>query len=288
MPPTAPGGPKHEVKNMSNPAIANSIKTGHFMTNYHDVGAGDDVIMLIHGSGPGVTALANWRLIMPTLAKDYRVIAPDMVGFGYTERPEGITFNMDVWVQQAIDLMDALKIDKAHVVGNSFGGALAMSLAIKHPDRCKKLVLMGSMGIDFPITYGLDKVWGYEGTLESMRHCLDLFAYNNALITDDLAKMRFDASMEPGFHESFSVMFPFPRQNSVLMMASPEDKIKAIQHETLIVHGREDLVIPVSNAYKLFELIPNSQMHIYGKCGHWTQIEHSSEFAQLVGGFCRA
>ncbi len=272
---------------MSNPAIANSIKTGHFVTNYHDVGEGE-VVLLIHGSGPGVTALANWSKVMPTLAKDRRVVAPDMVGFGYTERPEGITYNMDVWVQQAIDLMDALNIEKADVVGNSFGGALAMSLAIKYPHRVRKLVLMGSMGIEFPITYGLDRVWGYEGTVESMKHILGMFAYNTAMITDDLAQMRYTSSMEPGFHEAFSAMFPFPRQNSVKMMASPVESIKALQNDTLIVHGREDLVIPVDNAYKLFELIPNSQMHIFGKCGHWTQIEHSVEFAGLVASFLNA
>lgn len=268
----------------SNPAIAKSIKAGSFMVNYHDVGEGD-VVLLIHGSGPGVTAFANWRGVMPILSKNRRVVAPDMVGFGYSERPAGIKYNMDVWVQQAIDLMDALNIEKADVVGNSFGGGLAISLAIKHPHRVKKLVLMGSMGIHFDITYGLDQVWGYQASVENMRNALDLFTYDKSMITDDLAKMRYESSIQPGFQESFSSMFPFPRQRSVEMMASKEEDIKKIQHNTLIVHGREDLVIPVSNAHKLFELLPNAQLHIFGKCGHWTQIEHTKGFALLVDSF---
>ncbi|MGB5792870.1 alpha/beta fold hydrolase, partial [Poseidonibacter sp.] len=111
---------------MSNPEIAKSIKTGSYNTNYHDLGEGE-VILFIHGSGPGVSAYANWRLAMPVLAEKFRVIAPDMVGFGYSDRPEDITYSMDIWVEQAIDLMDALNIKKFNIVGNSFGGGLAIS-----------------------------------------------------------------------------------------------------------------------------------------------------------------
>ncbi len=264
--------------------ISKSIKAGKYTVNYHDHGEGDTVL-LIHGSGPGVTAYANWSKVMPYLAEDRRVIAPDMLGFGYSERPVGVTYTMDLWVQQTIDLIDALKIDKVDVVGNSFGGALALSLAIKYPERVRKIVLMGSMGIEFDLTYGLDRVWGYEPSVEFMRSVLDLFTYNKSMITDELAKIRYDASVEEGFQESFSSMFPYPRQRSVTMMASDEEDIKKIKAPALIVHGRDDLVIPVSNAYKLFDLLENSQMHIFGKCGHWTQIEHTKDFSRLVQAF---
>ncbi len=267
-----------------NPNIGKSIKAGKYMVNYHDVGEGD-VVFLIHGSGPGVTAYANWGKVMPLLKKNKRVIAPDMLGFGYSERPEGIKYTMDLWVQQTIDLMDALEVDQADIVGNSFGGALALSLAIKYPERVRKIVLMGSMGIEFNLTYGLDRVWGYEASVEFMRSVLDLFTYNKEMITDELAKIRYSASVEPGFQESFSSMFPYPRQSSVTMMASDEDDIKKIKAPALIVHGRDDLVIPVSNAYKLFDLLEDSQLHIFGKCGHWTQIEHTGEFCRLIDGF---
>ena len=122
---------------MSNPEIAKNIKTGSFNTNYHDLGKGETV-MFIHGSGPGVSAYANWRLCMPYVAENFRVIAPDMVGFGYTDRPEGMVYNMDIWIKQVIDLMDALNIEKTNLVGNSFGGGLAISLAIKYPNRFKQ------------------------------------------------------------------------------------------------------------------------------------------------------
>jgi 2-hydroxymuconate-semialdehyde hydrolase len=270
--------------NIPSPEIANSIVAAGIRTNYHDQGRGAPVL-LIHGSGPGVSAWANWRLVLPELCRQSRVIAPDMAGFGFTDRPEGYRYSMDNWVDQAVGLLDALKIVQTDLVGNSFGGALALALAIRHPERVRKLVLMGSMGVPFEITPGLDAVWGYEPSIENMRGLLDIFAYDRSLVTDELAKLRYEASIRPGFQESFSAMFPAPRQQWVEQMAGSESAIRAIQQQTLIIHGREDQVIPLSNSLTLANWIPNAQLHVFGKCGHWTQIEHSARFNKLVSNF---
>ncbi|MFC5512663.1 alpha/beta fold hydrolase [Massilia jejuensis] len=267
-----------------NPEIGKTVVANGVKTNYHEQGEGAPVL-LIHGSGPGVTGWANWRLTMPALARQFRVLAPDMVGFGYTERPAGIQYNMDTWVSHIIDFMDALGIERAHVVGNSFGGGLALALAIRAPQRVNRLVLMGSAGIAFPITEGLDRVWGYTPSLDNMRGLLDVFAYNRNLVNDELARMRYEASIRPGFQEAFSQMFPAPRQRGVDGLASPVEAIRALPHETMVVHGREDKVIPLESSYQLFGLIPKSQLHVFGQCGHWTQIEHAARFNQLVGDF---
>ena len=266
------------------PEIANSIKTGVFKTNYHDVGSGYPVVFL-HGSGPGVTAWANWNKIFPLLQNEYRVIAPDMAGFGFTEREEDPVYSMNNWVQQTIDFFDALGIEKANLVGNSFGGALALSMAIKYPERVNKLVLMGSMGVSFPITYGLDKVWGYTPSEANMEELLEIFTYNHGFATKELVKTRYESSMQPGFQESFSAMFPAPRQKGVEGMAGNQNYIRNIPHQTLIIHGREDRVIPLQTSLDLLQLINNAQLHVFGKCGHWTQIEHTAEFAELLRNF---
>ena len=192
---------------------------------------------------------------------------------------------MDTWVRQAVDLLDALDIERADLVGNSFGGALSLALAIRHPQRVRRLVLMGSVGVPFDITPGLDAVWGYTPSLDNMRRIIDVFAYNRALITEELAQLRYQASIRPGFQESFSAMFPAPRQQSVDAMASREDDIRALPHETLLIHGREDRVIPLSTSLTLAQWIPSAQLHVFGHCGHWTQIEHADRFARLVGDF---
>ncbi|WP_454916571.1 alpha/beta fold hydrolase [Xanthobacter sediminis] len=268
----------------ANPEIARSIAAAGIRTNVHDRGEGFPVLF-IHGSGPGVSAWANWRLALPELAKRHRVLAPDMVGFGFTERPEGVTYDMDTWVGQAVGLLDALRLPKAHVVGNSFGGAIALAMAIRHPERVGRLVLMGSVGVPFPITDGLDAVWGYEPSLENMKKLLDIFAFSRALVNDELADLRYRASIRPGFQESFSAMFPAPRQRWVDAMASAEADIRALPHETLVIHGRDDRVIPLSNSLTLLQWIDRSQLHVFSRCGHWVQIEHAARFARLLADF---
>lgn len=268
------------------PEIANSILTGTYNTNYHDIGEGFPLVLL-HGSGPGVSAWANWNKLFPLLSADHRIIAPDLVGFGYTDRPEGQVYNMDAWVAQTIKLLDTLKIEQTDIVGNSFGGALALALAIKYPARVRKLVLMGSMGVTFPLTYGLDRVWGYTPSLTNMQELIGIFAYNRAMMPPELAKGRYEGSIQPGFQESFSSMFPAPRQAGVEAMAQYEIYLKEVRHQTLIVHGREDRVIPLETSMKLISLIENAQLHVFGKCGHWTQIERTEEFAELVRSFLK-
>lgn len=268
----------------ANPEIGRQILWRGLKINLHDVGSGRPVIF-IHGSGPGVSAYANWRLTMPSLAPAFRVIAPDMLGFGYSETPQGFAFDKAAWVDQVIGLMDALQLEQADLVGNSFGGAIALATAVAHPQRVRRLVLMGSVGLSFPITPGLEAVWGYEPSLEAMRALLDLFAFDRTLVTDELAELRHRASLRPGVQEAFRALFPAPRQRWVDALATPEEAVRALSHPTLIVHGREDRVIPLEASLRLMGLIPRAQLHVFGQCGHWTQIEHAARFARLLEDF---
>ena len=267
------------------PEIGASAEANGIRTNYLEAGKGDETVLLIHGSGPGVTSYANWRVVVPSLAEDFHVVAPDMVGFGYSDRPEGVTYGLQTWADQTVGLMDTLGIEKAHLVGNSFGGAIALRIATQHPERVGKLVLMGSMGVPFEITEGLDRVWGYEPSFENMRKVLDVFAYSRELVNDELAKVRFEGSTQPGFQEAFSAMFPAPRQRWVEAMVTPDEDIRKLPHRTLIVHGREDQVIPVANSYKLEELIDNADLAVFSHCGHWSMIERTADFNRLVRDF---
>jgi pimeloyl-ACP methyl ester carboxylesterase len=273
-----------EMTQTDRPEIGSSVDAGGVQTNYLEAGSGSPVL-LIHGSGPGVTAYANWRLVLPALAERFHVLAPDMAGFGFSERPEKGDYGVEMWTDQVVGFMDALDLDRAHIVGNSFGGAIALRLAARYPERVGRLVLMGSMGIDFPITEGLDKVWGYEPSFENMRGVLDVFAYDRKLVPDELAEVRYRASMQPGFQESFAAMFPAPRQRWVEAMQTSDEEIRALPHKTLIVHGREDQVIPVDNSLQLMRLVENGDLHVFSHCGHWVQIERSTDFNRLVGDF---
>jgi len=267
-----------------NPEIGQTADANGIKTNYLEAGKGDPVV-LIHGSGPGVTSYANWRLVLPALAENFRVVAPDMVGFGFSERPANIQYGVQTWADQVVGLMDTLALPKVHLVGNSFGGAIALRIATQHPDRVGKLVLMGSMGVPFPITEGLERVWGYQPSFENMRKVLDVFAYSRELVNDELAEVRYRGSIQPGFQESFAAMFPAPRQRWVEAMCTPEEDIRRLPHRTLIVHGREDQVIPVQTSLRLMELIDNADLSVFSHCGHWSMIERTKDFNRIVSEF---
>ena len=263
------------------------IEAGGYRTHYHEAGSGDTLVF-VHGSGPGVTAWANWRLALPVFAEHYHVLAPDVLGFGYSDRPDGITYGKHVWVNHLIAFIDAKKVKRCHLIGNSMGGGLAIALAVKRPDLVDRMVLMGSSGVPFQLTPGLDAVWGYTPDRDAMRTLIaDYFAFDASIATDNLVELRYAASMQPGFQESYGKMFPPPRQNGVNDLATPPEDIKTITAPTLLIHGREDRVIPLAVSYELFGLLPDAQLHVFGRCGHWTQIERMAEFNAIVATFLR-
>lgn len=145
------------------------------------MGAGDPVLML-HGSGPGVSAWVNCRFPLGKMSANFCLIVPDMAGFGYTEIPKGATFQQSLWLDQLIALLDTLGVERVHIIGNSFGGAIALALAVHHPDRVGRVVLMGSAGVPMKLTPGLDAAWGYQPSIDNMRKILTLFAHDESLV----------------------------------------------------------------------------------------------------------
>lgn len=276
-----------EVTNSDNPELGKSVLAAGRATNYLEAGDGFPVLLL-HGSGPGVTAYANWRLTLPALAPHFRVLAPDCAGFGYTERKPGERYDLDGWVEHIVGFLDALGVAAAHVVGNSFGGALALALADRHPERVERLLLMGAAATAFPITEGLDAVWGYQPSPAAMEAIMGWFAYDRGLIGPELIRLRYEASLRPGYQESYAAMFPAPRQRHVDALALPEERLRGVRHRTLIVHGRDDRVIPLSSSLRLHHLLDASDLHVFGQCGHWTQIEKRDRFNRLAVDFFTA
>ena len=270
----------------ASPEIGRTVSAGGITTNVHVMGTGD-AVLLLHGSGPGVTAWANWRLTLPRLAEHFTAVAPDIVGFGFTDRPADVRYDLPYWTAHAVGVLDALGLERVHVIGNSFGGSLALSLAIHHPERVNRLVLMGAVGVPFEISPGLDAVWGYQPSVEAMAALLHLFSFDSSQLGPDLAEIRYRASIRPGVQEAFAAMFPAPRQAALDAMTHPIDDIAGIGAPTLVVHGRDDQVIPLQNSLDLLRLIDDAQLHVFGRCGHWTQIEHADEFADLVIDFLR-
>lgn len=274
----------------ANPEIGKTIVANGIRTNYIEAGTpGAPPLVLIHGSGPGVTGFANWNGVLPVLSERFHCFAPDMVGFGYTEVPDSVTdFTLDFWVDHIVGFLDALDIERAAFIGNSFGGALSLAVAARHPDRVARFVLMGAAGLQFDISEGLESVWGYQPSEQNMRKLMETFAYNPGLVTDAIVLSRHNASIRPGSHEAYSRLFPEPRQARLDRLATPEDAIRRIAAPALVVHGREDVIVPVDVAYRYSALLPHSELHVFGECGHWTQIEKKDRFLEVVMPFLTA
>ena len=226
--------------------------------------------------------------MIPELSGHFRCYAPDTLGFGYTDFPPDIDgFDMDRWLEHLIGFMDNLGIEQAHFIGNSYGGALTLALAARYPDRVGRIVLMGSAGLVFPVSEGLKKVWGYQPSIEAMRDLMTTFAFDPALVKEEIVVSRYQASIRPGAQEAYSSLFPEPRQRWLDALATDEDALRSLRHPTLIVHGREDVIVPVEQSVKFNQLIRHSELHIFGECGHWTQIEKRERFIELVIPFLK-
>jgi pimeloyl-ACP methyl ester carboxylesterase len=245
--------------------------------------------LLLHGSGPGVTATANWRPIIPVIGSDRRVIAPDQLGFGGTATGEQRTYGRTAWTGHALALLDTLGVRTVDIIGNSMGGAIALSMAAARPGSVRRIVLMGSMGVAMALPPGLDTVWAYVPGVEQMRQVIGLFAYNRALITDELVEMRYKASLSPPVRDSWRAMFPEPRQRWVDDLALSGSELAAIKSPVLMVHGRDDRVVPWrDSSAQLLDLLPDSRLHVLSGCGHWTMIEKTADFLALVQSFLGA
>ena len=265
-----------------------TIDAGGISTHYHDLGAGDraaDPVLMLHGSGPGVSAWANWRLNMPALAERYRVVAPDLVGFGYTERPGDVHYSLDTWRDHVWAFLDALGLARVSVVGNSLGGRIALAMAGQHPERVGRMVLMGAPGVGMTITEGLKALRAYQPSEQNMRQLLlDCFAVNKSIITDDLVRTRYEASVAPGAFEAYRDMF-FSPKHAGSQLGITEDQVTAIPTRTLLLHGLRDKVVPVEVAWNMVRLLPDADLAVFAECGHWTQIERAADFNSLVADF---
>jgi pimeloyl-ACP methyl ester carboxylesterase len=261
-----------------------TIDAGGVQTSYLEAGAGEPVVML-HGSGPGVSAMANWQNNIGTLSQRFRVLAPDIVGFGATQRPDDVTYSLRTWTDQIWAFLDAHGIEKTAIVGNSLGGRIALQMATDCPDRITKMVLMGAPGVGMTLTEGLAALRAYEPSHDAMRDLLrNYFAVDPTMITDELVAIRYEASIADGAYEAYRAMFFDPRHAGSELGIS-EDEVRAIATPTLLVHGREDKVVPVQVSVTMLGLLPNADLHVFSSCGHWTQIERADEFSALVSDY---
>lgn len=260
--------------------------------SFHLLESGDpakETVLWLHGSGPGVTAATNWERIVDDLADDLHHIAPDMIGFGDSTHPDPAPASAsafkDLRVDTLLGLLDALGLDKVHFVGNSYGGIIALALALKAPERVGRIVLMGAGGAPVPPTEELLKLITYydDPTVEALAAIMSTMVGDPAALGDDLAKIaeeRMARIERPEVRRSHLATFAVDLPG----MYSPED-LASLPHETLVLHGRDDRLIPLAAGQYFAEHLPNARLHVLPHAGHWAMLEQPETFAFLVGAF---
>lgn len=267
------------------------VSTNGYTTAFLEGGSPDaDAIILLHGGGPGATAASNWRDFIPTLSDDYHLLAPDLVGYGRTDHPEHMPSSLTGWIRMRVDqvlsLMDAHGIERAHLVGNSMGGAVAMHLVMTAPERFDRISLMGSAGGKAEPTVEVIKMVSFykDPSLSALENLTKWFVYDeNALgeSIESIVTTRYQEVMRPEVRRSFECFFSSPPSE----MAVPPSALRRMPHPFLVVHGREDRFLGLESSVYLQQHLPNAQLHIFNHCGHWVQIEKRDSYAALLRSF---
>ena len=207
---------------------------------------------------------------------------PRMIDAGGIETSYLEAGSLRTWTDHVWAFMDAHGIEKAGVIGNSLGGRIALQMATDQPDRIVKMVLMGTPGARMTPTEGLAALRAYEPSYDAMRELLrNYFAVNPAMITDELVKIRYEASIADGAYEVYRAMFFDPRHTGS-DIGITDNEVRAITTPTLLIHGREDKVVALQVSVTMLGLLPNADRHVFSACGQWTQVERADEFSAVV------
>lgn len=237
-------------------------------------------VLLLHGAGPGAHAASNWWHVMPELAEHFYVIAPDLIGFGRSVIPDPIPAHIMAWiglrVEQILGIMDDAGIDKAHIVGNSMGGALTLQLMSEEPQRFLKVALMGSIGAPAPRTPELVRLLSFYSDPRKARYreMMHSFAYDadNFVGMDEIVENRFKIATDPSVMEIATKMLG-SMNTGIETLIMPPSVLAKLPHEVLIFHGRQDRIVPLDTSLYLLQHLKRAELYVLDKSGHWAQLE---------------
>ena len=260
-----------------------------------EVGSGAPVVML-HGGGPGASGVSNYSRNIDALAEHFRVIVPDLPGYGRSAKGVDQSDPFGYLADTIHGLIDELGLATAHLIGNSYGGAAALRLAVDTPRRVDKLVLMGPGGIGTTRgapTAGLKSLLSYYGGTGPSRDKLDSFirnylVYEGASVPDALIEARYTASVDPEVVADPPLRRPSgPMALRTLwrMDLTRDRRLKQLTTPTLVLWGRDDKVNRPAGGPMLANLMPNADLVMTSRTGHWLQWERADLFNKLCVDF---
>lgn len=245
--------------------------------HYIDEGEGP-VVVFLHGSGPGASGHSNFKGNYPTwVAAGYRCIVPDLVGFGYSDKPEDVNYALDFFVECVKQTLDVIGVERCSIVGNSLGGAVAIGLALKHPELVKKLILMAPGGMspreEYLVMPGMQKMFEIylsEGPTDTaaLREMFEFgLVYNPAHVDEQLLGERLQ-------------ILELMNSQVMLTMDIPNlaERLPELKCPVLAFWGANDKMMPDSGLLALMHHCANMKTLVLSECGHWAMVEHEALF----------
>jgi 4,5:9,10-diseco-3-hydroxy-5,9,17-trioxoandrosta-1(10),2-diene-4-oate hydrolase len=262
---------------------------GEYRLHYHEAGFGPPLVLL-HGSGPGASGWSNFAGNFPVFAQRFRTVVFDLPGFGRSGRPALDRAYPRVAADALLVLLDKLGIEHAHLLGNAMGGHVGLEFALEAPERVDRLVLMGPGGLSVNVL-GPDPSEGARRMADfmmapsrkAMVDWIDTMVSDNSVVDDALIDERLANAEAPGAMESAMAIFSSLAEHPepVPMWA----RLKRIEAPTLVTWGRDDRMLPLESGLLGFRQLPNAELHVFSRCGHWPQVERKSDFERLVIDF---
>lgn len=263
------------------PPRGETVQLGNLQLHYHDhVAAGGNtdsrVVVFVHGSGPGASGHSNFKLNIPTFVQaGYRVVVPDLPGFGYSSKPTDIDYTTHFFVAQLVGLLDALGIDRCTLIGNSLGGAISIRAALDHPARIDKLVLMAPGGVEELETYMampamarmIENFVGGALDRDGLRRVLETLVFDPRHVTDELVDERYAILQQQP-----------PEVLSRMIIPNMEAELANIKCPVLGFWGVDDELLPASGGQKISRGCRPSRLIEVADCGHWVMVEHRRMF----------
>jgi 4,5:9,10-diseco-3-hydroxy-5,9,17-trioxoandrosta-1(10),2-diene-4-oate hydrolase len=260
-----------------------TLKNGyrlHFLAE----GSGPDVVFL-HGSGNGACGYSNFKGNFPAIAKaGFRCIVLDLPGYGYSDKPDNVDYTLDFFVECVTQALDEIGIARCTLVGNSLGGAIALGLALAHPRRVDRLVLMAPGGLndlpDYLAMPGMAAMFALYGsgkpvTADAMKEFFHkAFVVDPSCVTDELV------------HERAELMkLQNPQVMKSMKVPNLTARLPEIKTPTLALWGLNENMMPESGILRLAKGLPDCRMVLVPRCGHWVMIEHRELFNRMVLDF---
>ncbi|MDP3969572.1 MAG: alpha/beta fold hydrolase [Nocardioides sp.] len=274
-------------------ASLRELETDQGVLRYHDVGEGLPLLML-HGSGPGVSGWRNFHRNLPALSRHFRCLVLELPGFGVSDPSD--LHPMAAAMPAVDDFLDALGLDQVDVIGNSMGGIVGTRYAIANPARVRRLVTVGGMGRNLLSPgpgEGLNLLMEFtdDPTRERLVDWLRAMVFDQGLVTEELIEERWAQATEPQTLASARRMYSRRAMEGMAAAAAASDEapywamLHRLRARTLITWGRDDRVSPLDMMLVPLRTIPDCEVHVFPDCGHWVMIEQKDAWESAVVAF---